>query len=338
MAKARIMIVEDEVVVAMELAETLKSLGYSISATVSKGEDAITMAEYAPPDLVLMDIKLSGKVDGIEAASRIRERHDIPVIFMTAYADDNTLSRAKVTQPFGYLVKPASDQILRTTIEVSLYRHKQEKDVKESIGWLAKTLNVLGDAIIVTERDGAIKHMNYVAETLTGWTAQEAVGRHFDEIYVLKDPETGEIKDDLIPIPLKPGVVSATSRLVLLSRNGTEINIEQNVFPVTDAEDEFNGLILAFQDVSHLGRGMQSSFGHGANLYVAAALYCSDGEYEKAESLYKRALLLVEKHLGSDHPKVDNILLDLADVCRTLGKTEEALAFEARVGSPRRIP
>jgi PAS domain S-box-containing protein len=285
-----------------------------------------------------MDIKLAGKVDGIEAASRIRERHDVPVVYLTAYADENTLNRAKVTQPHGYLVKPSSDQMLRTTIELSLYRHQQERSMRESVGWLARTLNVLGEAVIVTDRDGVVKHMNYVAETLTGWGQQAAVGKHFTEVYALRDAKTGGIMDNPIPMPLRPGVVSASSHHVLLSRSNTEINIEQNVFPVTDGEGDFNGVILAFQDVSQQGGGMQSSFGHGANLYVAAALYCSEGEYSKAESLYKRALLLMEKHLGSDHPKVANILLDLADVCRKVGKTEEAAAFEARVASPRRIP
>jgi PAS domain S-box-containing protein len=336
-ANPAIMIVEDEVVVAMELQEALRAMGYRVSAIVSSGEEAISKVDKTPPDLILMDIKLDGKLDGIETAGRIHERHDIPVIYLTAYADENSLNRAKVTEPFGYLIKPTSERELRTTIEVSLYRHRQEKEVRESATWLSATLNILGEAVIVTDQDGIIRHMNYSAETLTGWTQESAVGRHFTEVYILRDHKTGEILKNPIPTTLKAGAVQGSVRQILVARNKTEINIEHNVLPVHDSKGRFSGVVLAFQDVSQHGGETQASFGHAANLYVSAALYCSEGQYSKAEPLYRRALMIFERNLGSDHPKVANVLTDLADVYMKMGKHEEAKKLAARAERVRRV-
>ena len=103
-----IMVVEDEIVVAMEIEEKLRAIGYDVVSICSNGEEAISGIEERRPDLVLMDIRLDGRLDGIETAELIRKRHDLPVVYLTAYADDATLNRAKLTEPFGYLVKPFS--------------------------------------------------------------------------------------------------------------------------------------------------------------------------------------------------------------------------------------
>jgi len=335
-ASTAIMIVEDEVVVAMELQEALKAMGYRVSAIVSSGEEAISKVDSMPPDLILMDIKLHGELDGIETAGRIRERHDIPVIYLTAYADEHTLNRAKVTEPFGYLIKPTSERELRTTIEVSLYRHQQEKKIRDSATWLSATLNILGEAVIVTDQDGIIKHMNYSAETLTGWGQEMALGRHFTEVYVLREQKTGKILKNPVPTTLKAGVVQGAARNILVFKNRAEINIEHNVLPVHDSKGRFTGVVLAFQDISQHGGEMQASFGHAANLYVSAALYCSEGQYAKAEPLYRRALMLFERNLGSNHPKVANVLTDLADVYMKMGKHQEAKKLTAKAAEIRR--
>lgn len=131
MSTSHVMIVEDEVIVAMDLAETLKGLGFATSLA-SSGNEAIAQAEAAIPDLVLMDIVLPGGMDGIETASRIRTRWDVPVIYLTAYSDTRTLQRAKITGPFGYLLKPFKEKDLLATIEMALYKHELERQLKES--------------------------------------------------------------------------------------------------------------------------------------------------------------------------------------------------------------
>jgi two-component system sensor histidine kinase/response regulator len=130
MAKARVLVVEDEGIVALNIQSSLESLGYDVPAIVASGEEAIGMAEEARPDVVLMDVMLSGTMDGVEAAGQIRERFHVPVIFLTAYTGDDTLRRAEITEPFGYLVKPFDERELRTTIEIALYKHLAEERLR----------------------------------------------------------------------------------------------------------------------------------------------------------------------------------------------------------------
>jgi len=132
MVRARVLVVEDERIVAEDIERSLNKLGYPVLGIVSSGEEAMEKAEELGPDLVLMDIVLKGGMDGVEAAEEIQARLKIPVVYLTAYADDETLERAKVTQPFGYIVKPFEERELYTSIEVALYRHKMEEELRSS--------------------------------------------------------------------------------------------------------------------------------------------------------------------------------------------------------------
>ncbi|MEG5161168.1 ATP-binding protein [Microcoleus sp. AT3-A2] len=129
----QILVVEDEVIVAQDIAGRLKKLGYSVTATVSSGEEAIQKAIETPPDLVLMDIVLKGDMDGVTAAEKIRTNRNVPTVFLTAYADDQTLQRAKLTDPFGYIIKPFQQNDLRVAIEIALHRHEIETKMRESL-------------------------------------------------------------------------------------------------------------------------------------------------------------------------------------------------------------
>lgn len=127
---ARILVVEDEKLVAKDIAKLLKKLGYFVIGTINSGEEAIKKVAELLPDLVMMDIMLKGEMDGIEAAENIKSHFDIPIIFLTAYADENTLQRAKITEPFGYILKPFDERELHTTIEIALRRHLAEAAVR----------------------------------------------------------------------------------------------------------------------------------------------------------------------------------------------------------------
>ncbi len=133
MANKKILVVEDERIVAKDISKRLQKLGYTVLANVASGEAAIQKARELQPDLVLMDIQLEGQIDGIEAAEQIRADLDIPVIFLTAYADENTLQRAKATEPFGYIVKPFDERALHTAIEVALRRRLAEAAVRVAL-------------------------------------------------------------------------------------------------------------------------------------------------------------------------------------------------------------
>ena len=129
MSKINVLIVEDESIVAKDIQHSLKKLGYNILGICSTGEDAIKSAKDLSPDLVLMDIMLKGDMNGIEAAAQIRETNNIPVIFLTAYADENTLNKAKVSEPFGYIIKPFKEIDLHTSIEMAIYKHGKEQEI-----------------------------------------------------------------------------------------------------------------------------------------------------------------------------------------------------------------
>lgn len=127
MNSPKILVVEDENVVALEIKKRLKRLGYLVPSVASSGREAINKTEGFLPDLVLMDIRLKGDMDGIETAKEINKRFNIPVIYLTAHSDDETLKRAKQTDPYGYILKPFEEDDLRTTIELALHRSKMEK-------------------------------------------------------------------------------------------------------------------------------------------------------------------------------------------------------------------
>jgi CheY-like chemotaxis protein len=131
MTKIRILIVEDELIVAEDLRLTLTNLGHDVIAITSTGEEAIEIAKSKHPDLILMDIMLAGKIDGITTAEQIQKSSDIPVIYVTAYADEKLLQRVKRTSPSGYIIKPFNDREVYSSIEIGLFRHHMGKEIKK---------------------------------------------------------------------------------------------------------------------------------------------------------------------------------------------------------------
>ncbi len=140
---AKILVTEDEGIVAADIEDRLRSLGYQVTATCSSGAEALQRIEETRPDLVLMDIMIQGDMDGIETARHVREDFGIPVIFLTAYSDDATFERAKITEPFGYLLKPFEERELRTNIEMALYKHAMEKERDRLVDELKEALNAV---------------------------------------------------------------------------------------------------------------------------------------------------------------------------------------------------
>ncbi len=132
MLQKKIMLVEDEMIVAVGMQRRLENMGYIVPGIVDNGEEAVRKAGELKPDLILMDIVLKGEMDGIEAAQQIHELYDIPIIYLTAYSDEETLERAKITEPFGYVLKPFEDREVQSVIEMALYKHETERKLKES--------------------------------------------------------------------------------------------------------------------------------------------------------------------------------------------------------------
>lgn len=165
---SRVFIVEDEVLVARDIKGRLEKLGYQVIGTAARGEDAVTRVLSERPDLILMDINLKGDMDGIEAADRIRAEADLPIIFCTAYSNDETLARAKVTVPYGYVLKPFDNRELEITIEIALHKHQMEVALKEAGIRLEATLQNLDDGVLTVDQAGVVLLANPMAIQLLG--------------------------------------------------------------------------------------------------------------------------------------------------------------------------
>ncbi len=255
MANTQILIVEDEGIVAKDIENTLKKLGYAVPAIAFSGEEAIKKAAETLPDLVLMDIVLEGDMDGVEAAEQIRDRFDIPVVYLTAYANDKTLQRAKVTGPYGYILKPFEERELHTGIEIALYKHEMERKLKESEQWLSTTLKSIGDAVIATDANGFVTFMNPVAEALTGWNQEDAVGKPLSEVFNIINEETGKQAEDPATRVLREGfVVGLANHTVLIAKDGMKRPIDDSGAPIRDDKGNIIGVVLVFRDITEKRR------------------------------------------------------------------------------------
>lgn len=258
MSDAKILIVEDEAITALDIQHRLTSLGYRAPDIASTGEEAVEKAEETSPDLVLMDIMLSGEIDGVTAAEQIRARLDIPIVYLTAYADEATLQRAKMTEPYGYIVKPFKDRELHIAADMALYKHKMERKLKESEKWFATTLRSIGDAVITTDSNGLITFMNSVAEGLMGWTLEEVLNKNLTEIFNIINRDTRlPVENPVTRVLFEGFIVGLANHTVLIARDGTEIPIDDSAAPIKDDKDNIIGVILVFRDITEREKSEQ---------------------------------------------------------------------------------
>lgn len=249
--RPRLLIVEDERIVAMSLRKQLQNLGYEVLGVVSSGEDAILCAAEMQPDLVLMDIYLEGAMDGVEAAGVLRSRYRLPVVYLTAYSNKDILERAKITEPFGYVLKPYEERELHVVLETALYRHRMENRLRERERWFAATLTSIGDGVVATDPTGRVTFMNPVAESLAGWAEAEAVGRPFEEVLPLMQRVSRQ--------PLQTGLQKALKErtsteggndAVLVARDRTEKYVAVCASPILDEGDIYLGGVLVLRDTT----------------------------------------------------------------------------------------
>jgi len=255
MDKTRILIVEDEAIVAEDLAQKLSRLDYEVLAVVARGEESVARARARRPDLVLMDIRLEGKMDGVEAAGLIRRECDVPVIYLTAHSDSATLQRAKLTEPFGYILKPFEELELETQIQIALYKHRAEQQVRQEREWLQVTLRSIGDAVITGDAAGRVTSLNPVAEALTGWKLAEALSRPVEEVFRILDEESREPAPSPVERVLNEGkAIGLANHTVLIARDGSERAIDDTAAPIADARGRILGVVIVFHDVTERRR------------------------------------------------------------------------------------
>lgn len=246
----RILIVEHNDSIAKELQKRLRSVGYEVVGTCASGDDVLETIRTLVPEMIIMNVHLHQTNDGIQMGARIQDEHGVPIIYMTDSFGQATLQRAKGTGPFGYIFIPFTDRQIITTIEIAALRNQFEKEIQESQRWLTGVLNSIADGVVAINRDGQIRYINPVAQNLTGWDQDDAIGRPVRDVVTLIDETTNQPLDiwskwDTI---FKTGYAPAFEAL-LLRRSRQAIPIEVNATRIAANETSSSGMVLAFRDI-----------------------------------------------------------------------------------------
>jgi two-component system cell cycle sensor histidine kinase/response regulator CckA len=187
MKKEKILLVEDEGVVALDIEQRLTQLGYAVVGTADTAEGALALARAGEPDLVLMDIRIRGGLDGIDLARDLGTRFELPVVFLTGNADEATLRRAVEAEPYGYVLKPFELRTLEATLQTALFRFRAERRLQNMRRWLGDTMRAIPDAVFATDLEQRVTFLNRAAEQLVKMGLAEALRRPLRE--VLSDPK-----------------------------------------------------------------------------------------------------------------------------------------------------
>lgn len=248
--KHKIVIVEDEGLIAADLESRLKKAGYSVPGTADSAEKALDVIEKTSPDLVLMDIRLKGNDDGIQVADLVREKLDIPVVYLTAYEDHGTLERAGRTQAFGYIKKPIATASLKGAIEIALSKHRYERDLREERDWAIASFAAVPYAVLVTDGFGRVTYINSQAEELAGWRVDKALGHPVTEVLRVFSRETGKPVEDLAPLAMLHGqTIPLPNGISMIGSQERIYTIEGNVAPRW-RNGRVEGAIIALTDVT----------------------------------------------------------------------------------------
>jgi PAS domain S-box-containing protein len=245
MTRPQILIVEDEAIVAMDLKLHLQDLGYAVAGLASNGEEAIVMAERKRPDLVLMDISLGSGMDGIEAARQV-QAIGVPVVFLTAYADEATLTRAKDSGPYGYLLKPFDERALHSTIEMALYRHGMEQKLKASESRLRAIIEHALELVVIIDPAGRVTYSSPSAARILGYGVGEKIGESAVDLIHPEDRRTyAAALEDLLQAP----GTFRTLELRVMHKDGTPRLLEaisQNALEVPGV----HGIVVNARDIT----------------------------------------------------------------------------------------
>lgn len=300
---ARILVVEDEALIAEDLERLLVRFGYSVADVVDAGDAAIRAVAAGKVDIALMDITLRGPLDGIRTAQTLRDRWGTAVVFLTSHSDEATLARARAVVPHGYLLKPFSERDLRTTLEVVIAKVALERDLAAQERWFTATIDSLGEAVITADRDNRITHLNPVAERITGWMREQAIGRPLPEVFV-RTPV------DARPAP--PGVdasLPARREACVVSRTGARRLVEDSATTIVHPSGDVLGSVVIARDVTEVRRAerriaaaerssslglLGSGVAHEINNPLTSMLMQLDAAQDAMRSLDRRAALVRE--------------------------------------------
>lgn len=250
MTASKIMIVEDEGLVGLELSHSLQKMGYEVMPVAPCGDTAIEMVHSDQPDLILMDIRLEHGPDGIETAKKIRDDFHIPVIYLTAHSDEATILRAKSSEAFGYLIKPFEERALRAEIEMALTKAARERQFREAYDWSVAVLKHIHEGAVITDVKGNIRYVNKIAEKMIGKSAKDCTGRNLAEVILAVD----SISRKPFPFPIfnitvdLQSVVSGV--ITIVQPDNGEIAAEYSMTPLKNRNENTVGIIILMKEIT----------------------------------------------------------------------------------------
>ena len=256
MTSASVFIVEDEIITAQGIAKNLRHLGYRIAGIATSGSSALAKVAKLQPDVVLMDIRLKkNDIDGIATANEIKNKYHIPVIYLTAHSDEATLERAKITEPFGYILKPYNQKDLQISLTMALYKYSREQKLVEREKLFSNILNATADGVVAINKTGKIIYINPAASHLTGWAIEEAFGQQVtDVVRILDESQNNSILHPIQQVLEEGKVVYLDDYMALIAKDGRKISIGDSISPIWKEANHLDGAVLVFSDLSHSGR------------------------------------------------------------------------------------
>ncbi|HEV8039211.1 MAG TPA: response regulator [Bryobacteraceae bacterium] len=245
----KVVIVEDEGLIAADLQGRLERAGYRVPAVAGSAGEALEVIREKSPDLILMDIRLRGNVDGIQVAEQVRRDFDIPVVYLTAYEDHQTLQRASQTQAFGYIKKPIDSASLQGSIEMAISKHRHERLLREQRDWFSASFAAVPDVVLVADLAGRISYINPAAEGLFGYKVDDVLGRPLYDLLRIAY-QNGDAVDDLMPLAMLQGTpVALPGNIWLEGGRGRRYGIEGSLAPRW-REGRADGVVVTFKDVT----------------------------------------------------------------------------------------
>lgn len=242
MAALKIMIVEDEIIVAKDIQRILKKLGYEAFDPFANGKKALDAVEKLNPDIILLDINLkSSEIDGIQVGEQIHQHYQIPFIYLTAFSDKTTLERAKLTEPYGYIIKPFEEDDIRTAIEIAFYKYTKDLEMQNKGNRFAAALDSLEVAVIITDSNEKVIFMNKMAETLTGCLKQEALGKDISIAMKNCNQDTRNVFKTLAHSVVGEAQKKDGDAEVPVSNGAAEQKVAVNTFPILTVNNKING-------------------------------------------------------------------------------------------------
>ncbi|NJL64453.1 MAG: diguanylate cyclase [Methylacidiphilales bacterium] len=247
----KILVVEDEKVLAVDIRNSLQKLGYTVPEITDSGEAAIKKVAETHPNLVLMDICLTGTIDAVQAGDIIQNNFHVPVLYLMEYAAQNNSHQNPSHELFSYILKPFAEKDLQIAVEMALYKNHIQKKFSLEKEHLLTVINSIGSAVIITDIGGCIQMMNPIAEEITGWKQSEIVGKEITQTLCLIDKETGEEVDYILKQVVKRSqVLALPDNCILITKDGGEIPIGDNAAPICDRNGDITGVVFTFQDIS----------------------------------------------------------------------------------------